>query len=819
MMKAETTGNVSAKVLDFGLAKIANTDVSQCLTQTGEVIGTPLYMSPEQFQSNPVDARSDVYSLGAVMYECLSGQPPHKGDTVYATLFKALNEKPNSIAQAGKPISRQLQRIIFKCLEVEAADRYQNASELLADLTRVAEGKSIQRQLPRFRLQSKFSIKPRTAGIVAAGIVLLGVGAGYLIKLKQEPPLDRPDNLKQELTPYRPDKVNGRTLADLNASIETDPKDADAYYDRAMFHRARDERDNAIDDFTTAIELDSLNSWAYFYRSTLYELIHKMDLALADTNRMIELFPTWNYGFSQRASVKNHMQRYHESITDAQKALALEPNDTHAIEAMGAAYDALGDHQKALDCAEKQIETAKKIEDQTQRADTLYFAYRDRAVVLLHMHRLQPAREDLNRALQFHKNEPTLWAYLACINASGNNMPAALRCIKQTLSLDPYPARANRFSGEMYRAAGRWEDAAASYSTSTSLEPWFGPGYFQRAMTEIPLGQLNSAESDLKKSIASDPDSAASNSFLAVVEDQLGRSEAAQKRIIAAFKLTPDLPINYVNRARISLRQQKITNAIEDCNRAITLDNFLADAYATRAIALELVGSTSEASKDRKTAQRLGWHNFSVSLKVAKAPSASKYDESISIVRPQLTELKPGQSIQWPKFESTLTAQQTWALACGTIWLEKLSQDAFRCQKLQAWNPNEVSHARKFLAKNFNCPDRDSLLKRITSFEAETKNSPKDMAAFQSVRSIVLCQVGVNAHYLSEQEAWQRIMPIAGKIQLKFDSWEDLGQCYLRGREVFFHGKPPHREDFIKAVEKVLAEGPARRLPFKMPLD
>ncbi|HEY9679337.1 MAG TPA: serine/threonine-protein kinase [Drouetiella sp.] len=137
-------GNETAKIFDFGIAKV-DVAMNNNLTQTGEIFGTPLYMSPEQLKGAQVDARSDIYSLGAVMYQTIVGEPPHTGDTVFSTMFKKLNERPKTFAEHGIKAPAALERIIFKCLEVEPRDRYREASEIVSELDRFQNAKTAQK--------------------------------------------------------------------------------------------------------------------------------------------------------------------------------------------------------------------------------------------------------------------------------------------------------------------------------------------------------------------------------------------------------------------------------------------------------------------------------------------------------------------------------------------------------------------------------------------------------------------------------------------------------------------------------------------------
>src|SRR6185369_1510587 len=88
LVDTETEKDI-VKIVDFGIAKLVqNESETQSLTRTGEIFGSPLYMSPEQCLSKPLDARSDIYSMGCLMYELLTGNPPLKGETILETLFQ-----------------------------------------------------------------------------------------------------------------------------------------------------------------------------------------------------------------------------------------------------------------------------------------------------------------------------------------------------------------------------------------------------------------------------------------------------------------------------------------------------------------------------------------------------------------------------------------------------------------------------------------------------------------------------------------------------------------------------------------------------------
>ncbi|MCK0176006.1 MULTISPECIES: Stk1 family PASTA domain-containing Ser/Thr kinase [Mycobacteriaceae] len=128
----------AVKVMDFGIAK-ALADANS-VTQTAAVIGTAQYLSPEQARGEKVDARSDVYSLGCVLYELLTGEPPFVGDSPVAVAYQHVREDPVPPSQRHTGISPDLDAVVLKALAKNPDNRYQTAAELRADLVRVHSG-------------------------------------------------------------------------------------------------------------------------------------------------------------------------------------------------------------------------------------------------------------------------------------------------------------------------------------------------------------------------------------------------------------------------------------------------------------------------------------------------------------------------------------------------------------------------------------------------------------------------------------------------------------------------------------------------------
>jgi eukaryotic-like serine/threonine-protein kinase len=128
------TAKGEAKILDFGVAKLAGRAI---LTKAGSTVGTVAYVSPEQARGEEVDQRSDIFSLGVVLYEMITGHRPFRGEHEAAITYSVMNETPDPLARYKARVPKELQRVIDKSLPKEKAERYQHVDEMLVDLRRV----------------------------------------------------------------------------------------------------------------------------------------------------------------------------------------------------------------------------------------------------------------------------------------------------------------------------------------------------------------------------------------------------------------------------------------------------------------------------------------------------------------------------------------------------------------------------------------------------------------------------------------------------------------------------------------------------------
>jgi len=177
--------SVMVKILDFGIAKLASVAEDQQLTRTGDIVGSPLYMSPEQCKGETLDLRTDLYSLGCMMYQTVTGALPFLGKDPFETMYKHIYEKapPFEAIRPDLEIPNDLQRLIYKALEIDPAKRYASADEMEADLVKLrTSGREIANvslrepeealaPAPDLKVPNEFSLITAVALLKQSGII------------------------------------------------------------------------------------------------------------------------------------------------------------------------------------------------------------------------------------------------------------------------------------------------------------------------------------------------------------------------------------------------------------------------------------------------------------------------------------------------------------------------------------------------------------------------------------------------------------------------------------------------------------------------
>ncbi len=230
------------KVLDFGIAKLMPTDseTQLGLTQTGEIVGSPLYMSPEQCMAKAIDHRSDIYSLGCLMYECITGEPPLMGGNVYETFHMQTHERPKPLGDVRPEFKSgtKFEFIILKCMAKNPRHRYQTMSELKEALQQVGSSSLSGGQIGKLiNAWQERKIKERAAqgrslppALVAAVTAVVIIACGFLFQ----------ERIRQFIEPA--DSRYNKAIAQYRQALDGNKYDAAEQAAKSALKIAEEER-------------------------------------------------------------------------------------------------------------------------------------------------------------------------------------------------------------------------------------------------------------------------------------------------------------------------------------------------------------------------------------------------------------------------------------------------------------------------------------------------------------------------------------------------------------------------------------------------
>jgi serine/threonine-protein kinase len=508
------------KIVDFGLAQVQG---ATPLTREGTQMGTPAYMSPEQALGGDIDHRTDVWSLGAVLHEMLTGERPFQAPSVPATLYQVVHEPPRALERAAPAIRPLLKRALAK----DPAARFSSAAELL-DALRAAESNAAADSLPetaRPRGGSRAQAWPRRK--LAAVALAMAVLAGGTLAWRNRSPSARPDGagmllpgsasggyLEAAQRIRRWDKPGNLDEAArlLEQSVQADPSFALGHARLAEVWRIRYalKRDKAALEMAAkhsaeALRLDPGLAPVQVVNGRVHALMGNNDLAMAAFERALKLDP--NDGEAHQAIGRQYerMGRFGDAENAYRRALELDPDDLAARDAYGNFLFRQSRHEDAI----------RQWQEVIQRAPDHAAALVNLGSALSETGRVSDAISIYQQLVKV-KPEAMAWTNLGTAYSRAKRYPDAVAAYRKALELQD-------------RDSMTWGNLAFVYS-------WM-PGHEQEAGRSFAKA-IELAEQQRKLS----PRDAFLHSDLALYYAKTGREKLARDRLATALLLSPKGP-------------------------------------------------------------------------------------------------------------------------------------------------------------------------------------------------------------------------------------------------------------------------------------
>jgi tetratricopeptide (TPR) repeat protein len=636
------------RVVDFGLAR--RVEGGSGLTQTGVVVGTPSYMAPEQARGRKdIDARSDVYSVGAILYECLSGRPPFKAPTAYDTILQVLSEEPVSPRRLNPNAPPDLETICLKCLEKEPGKRYASAGELADDLARFLGGEPIRaRPVPAWERAAKWARRRPTAAALlgTAFAAFLCASAGVLFfalyKAQQSATLLRQAERRQEI-----DRFFGRGRDALAAGRQAlrERKDGDAAKHFEGAEHSLDLALNALKDAGTSAATEELR------RQITKELDH-VRRQRDEVGRRLQMGPRLARLRQDRDDVlfeeisltpdrPGNLERIRRRAPEALRrfGLTIGESPAEAVQALerqrGWFASEAERKQAAAWCFEVLLAWAEAEAEWGLLPGRPADAPRAGARAALRL------LDTANALTQAH-GTPTPRAYhrrrARCHDRLGSQKEAAAeRALAEKsrpeTALDHFLAALEYYlQGKLAQAAdasalalrkqpdhfwaqylhavsqlkrSRWVEAKLGLNACLARRPTFFWALILRGVAHAGLTEFAAAEADFKESLAGTADPLARYLVLTnrgVLWAQQQRWDDAAADLKAATELRPDNHLAYVTLSEVCRQRNDLEGAVKALDRAVACQPGEATLYYTRARLHLTLGNREEARRDLERA-------------------------------------------------------------------------------------------------------------------------------------------------------------------------------------------------------------------------
>ncbi len=518
----------NAKIMDFGIARSLKV---KGITGAGVMIGTPEYMSPEQVEGKEVDQRSDIYSLGVILYEMVTGRVPFEGDTPFTIGVKHKSEIPKNPKELNAQIPEDLSRLILRCLEKEQEKRYQSADEVHSELAKIERGiptteRIVPERKPFTSKQITVTFGLKKVFLPALGLIFLVIAAVVIwqISLKKEAPLTTSSTKSIAVLPFvdlSPTKDHeylcdgiSETLISALSNIEGlwVPARTSAFFFKGKSQDIREigqklNVENVLEGSVQAAGenlrvtarisnvKDGRQVWSEIYNRKMADIFSiQDDIAKAIVTALkIKLL-----GEKGAPLVKNYTENLEayrlylqgrnywnkrsgadliKSIEYFEKAIGIDPNYALAYAGLSDAYYILGNNgfwpaEKAFPKAKAAVSKALEIDDKLAEAHTSLAA-----IIWNYDWDFVGAEKEFKLAIELNPGYATAHHWYAYFMSSLGRHEEAGREIKIARELDPLAPRIAANVGLLLYYARRYDQALKELNKALEADPNHGVTY------------------------------------------------------------------------------------------------------------------------------------------------------------------------------------------------------------------------------------------------------------------------------------------------------------------------------------------------------
>lgn len=620
------TGQV--KILDFGVAKhLPRSDQSSTIDRSGTVGGTPAYMSPEVLLEKPPDGRADIFSLGIVLYEALSGQHPFLAGSYVATTHRIIHESPTPIHVFNPKVPGELEDIVITALAKEPAQRYASARDLLDDLSAVREGVTPSKVLPLLKQRRR---KTRLPAVVVGMLVLLALG---IFGLSQIPTvrgwlgLSPPKAAQMHLAilPFTPSSndANSRAFAEgLTETVAVRLTQLTSSYPLQIVPP----REISADAIQTAEQARRNFGVNAVLEGNLRESnnVLRVSYSLVDATNLTQLrSDTITVDAGKPFDVED---RVLESIVEL-LGFELRPGDKAALLTHGteqpAAYDFYLRARGYLQEYEKpgNLQSAITVFQHALQTDPSYaLAHAGLGEAYLH---------------QYERSREASW------------IEKAEQSCKKAVSLAGDLADGHVCSGLVDNNTGHYEDAVREFQRAAQLDATSDDAFRGLATAYQRLGKLDDAEQTFLRAIQLRPQYWGGYAWLGSFYWGQARYDDAARMFSQLIALAPDSFQGYSDLGGVYLTQDRYDDAIRELEKSVSIYP-TSDAYSNLATAYFYRGDYSTAARTYEKALQTGgtdtfsylvWGNLAEGYYWApgeRQRSIPAYQKAIALAQDQL---------------------------------------------------------------------------------------------------------------------------------------------------------------------------------------